>query len=198
MDKIKPVLTHWLDDLDNFKFPDYEALPDIELYMDQVMTYLQREMNVLQTSSLDKVITSSMVNNYVKGKVVSAPISKKYNKEHLAQINETCYLKQVLSIAEVKQILDQQYLDSKTYDAYTKFKELSKEKYTDAIDFTKKELENIEDDDVSSLTNLSLTLASTANAYITIAKRILFYCKKYIDMKEIKAELKNKEEKDND
>ncbi len=194
MDKIIPVLTHWLEELNDFKFPDYEALPDIELYMDQVMTYLQREMSVLQTSSLDKVITPSMVNNYVKGKVVSAPISKKYNKEHLAQINETCYLKQVLSIAEVKQILDQQYTDSKTNDAYTKFKELSKEKYTDAINFTKKELENIDENDVSSLTNLSLMLSSTANAYITIAKRILFYCKKYSDMKEIKEELKDRKD----
>ncbi len=194
MDKIKTILTHWLDELDKFQFPDYEKLPDIELYMDQVMTYLQREMNVLQTSSLDKVITPSMVNNYVKGKVVSAPISKKYNKEHLAQINETCYLKQVLSIAEVKQILDLEYKNNNTYDAYTKFKELSKEKYSDAIEFTKKELENIEETDVSSLLNLSLMLSSVANAYITIAKRILFYCKKYNDMKEIKEELKNKEE----
>lgn len=194
MDKIKTILTHWLDELDKFQFPDYEKLPDIELYMDQVMTYLQREMSVLQTSSLDKVITPSMVNNYVKGKVVSAPISKKYNKEHLAQINETCYLKQVLSIAEVKQILDLEYKNNNTYDAYTKFKELSKEKYSDAIEFTKKELENIEETDVSSLLNLSLMLSSVANAYITIAKRILFYCKKYNDMKEIKEELKNKEE----
>ena len=194
MDKIRTILTHWLDELDKFQFPDYEKLPDIELYMDQVMTYLQREMNVLQTSSLDKVITPSMVNNYVKGKVVSAPISKKYNKEHLAQINETCYLKQVLSIAEVKQILDLEYKNNNTYDAYTKFKELSKEKYSDAIEFTKKELENIEETDVSSLLNLSLMLSSVANAYITIAKRILFYCKKYNDMKEIKEELKNKEE----
>ena len=194
MDKIKTILTHWLDELDKFQFPDYEKLPDIELYMDQVMTYLQREMNVLQTSSLDKVITPSMVNNYVKGKVVSAPISKKYNKEHLAQINETCYLKQVLSIAEVKQILDLEYKNNNTYDAYTKFKELSKEKYSDAIEFTKKELENIEETDVSSLLNLSLMLSSVANAYITIAKRILFYCKKYNDIKEIKEELKNKEE----
>lgn len=194
MDKIKTILTHWLDELDKFQFPDYEKLPDIELYMDQVMTYLQREMSVLQTSSLDKVITPSMVNNYVKGKVVSAPISKKYNKEHLAQINETCYLKQVLSIAEVKQILDLEYKNNNTYDAYTKFKELSKEKYSDAIEFTKKELENIEETDVSSLLNLSLMLSSVANAYITIAKRILFYCKKYNDMKEIKEELKSKEE----
>ena len=57
MDKIKPILKNWLDELDTFEFPDYEKFPDIELYMDQVINYLSRELRVLQTSSLDHVIT---------------------------------------------------------------------------------------------------------------------------------------------
>ncbi|MCR5705200.1 MAG: DUF1836 domain-containing protein [Acholeplasmatales bacterium] len=193
MDKIKPILTSWLDELDSFEFPDYEKFPDIELYMDQVINYLQRELRVLQTSSLDHVITSSMVNNYVKGKVVSAPISKKYNKEHLALINETCSLKQVLSIAEIKQILDSEYKDTPKSEAFNSFKVLCKDEFKKAIDFTNEKLANISDDnDIEALTKLALELSITANAYITIAKRILYYNKKYTDMKEIKAELAEK------
>lgn len=194
MDKIKPILKNWLDELDTFEFPDYEKFPDIELYMDQVINYLSRELRVLQTSSLDHVITSSMVNNYVKGKVVSAPISKKYNKEHLALINETCALKQVLSIAEIKQILDQEYSDTPKNEAFNSFKSLSRDEFKKAIEFTNGKLNQIDDDnDITSLTKLALELSATANAYITIAKRILYYNKKYSDMKEIKAELAQKD-----
>lgn len=194
MDKIKPILANWLEELDDFEFPDYEKFPDIELYMDQVITFLQRELRVLQTSSLDNVITSSMVNNYVKGKVVSAPIAKKYNREHLALINETCSLKQVLSIAEIKQILDSEYKDTPKNEAFNSFKNLCKDEFNKAIAFTKDKLENVaSDNDIEALTKLALELSITANAYITIAKRILYYNKKYIDMKEIKEELNNKE-----
>ena len=194
MDKIKPILANWLEELDDFEFPDYEKFPDIELYMDQVITFLQRELRVLQTSSLDNVITSSMVNNYVKGKVVSAPIAKKYNREHLALINETCSLKQVLSIAEIKQILDSEYKDTPKKDAFNSFKNLCKDEFNKAMAFTKDKLENVtSDNDIEALTKLALELSITANAYITIAKRILYYNKKYIDMKEIKEELNNKE-----
>lgn len=194
MDKIKPILANWLEELDDFEFPDYEKFPDIELYMDQVITFLQRELRVLQTSSLDNVITSSMVNNYVKGKVVSAPIAKKYNREHLALINETCSLKQVLSIAEIKQILDSEYKDTPKNEAFNSFKNLCKDEFNKAIAFTKDKLEDVtSDNDIEALTKLALELSITANAYITIAKRILYYNKKYIDMKEIKEELNNKE-----
>ncbi|UKI49383.1 MAG: DUF1836 domain-containing protein [Clostridium sp.] len=53
-----------------------KKLPDIDLYMDQVVTYLEKQLKILATSSLDKQITSSMINNYVKGEVISAPVSK--------------------------------------------------------------------------------------------------------------------------
>ena len=79
MDNIKKTLEVWLNELNNFSFKRYEELPDIELYMDQVVTFLEKQIKIFQNSSLDKQITSSMINNYVKGEVVSAPISKKYN-----------------------------------------------------------------------------------------------------------------------
>lgn len=196
MDKIKPVLNSWLGELERFEFPDYSKFPDIDLYMDQVITYLDKELSVLKTSSLDKVITPSMINNYVKGQVVSAPISKKYNREHLALINETCTLKQVLSISEIKQILDLEYEDGNNEEVFDSFKKLSSAEFDKAIKKTKADLEEISDEnDVKSMSKLALNLAITANAYITIAKRILYYNKKYVDMKEIRAELENEKTK---
>ena len=112
MNSIKKSLENWLNDLNNFSFKNYEELPDIDLYMDQVVTFLEKQLYIFQNNTLDKQITSSMINNYVKGEVLPSPISKKYNREHLALIEEICTLKQVLSIADVKQIENDRYLMS--------------------------------------------------------------------------------------
>lgn len=181
MNSINKTLSKWLDDLNKFSYRNYDELPDIDLYMDQVVTFLEKQLAIFQTSSLDKQITSSMINNYVKGEVVSAPIAKKYNREHLALIQEVCTLKQVLSIAEVKQVIDERYKknDIVNADVFNKFKDLVNEKNNDAILYTKELLKNIDENNLNDLTDLAVNLAITANAYISISKRILFLQKLY-------------------
>lgn len=180
MESIKSTLEKWLNQLNNFSFADYEKLPDIDLYMDQVVTFLEKQLNIFQTSSLDKQITSSMINNYVKGEVISAPISKKYNREHLAAIEEVITLKQVLTIAEVKQILDESYnnVDSKN-EAFNTFNQINNDKMSTVIEDAFKNLNDIDDNDTKSLVNLALDYALSANAYINVAKRILFLIRIY-------------------
>lgn len=181
MDSINNVLDKWLNDLDKFSYKDYLELPDIDLYMDQVVTFLEKQLSIFQTSSLDKQITSSMINNYVKGEVISAPISKKYSREHLALIEEVCTLKQVLSIAEVKQVLDERYhCDGATNEeVFNNFKNLVTKKNQEAISTTKELMQSIEDNDLPKLTDLAMSLALTANAYISVSKRILFLNRLY-------------------
>ena len=174
MENIKKTLENWLNELNHFSFKNYEELPDIELYMDQVVTYLEKQLQIFQTSSLDKQITSSMINNYVKGNVVSAPISKKYNKEHLAMIEEICTLKQVLTIAEVKQIISQRYNTVEKAEVFNSFNAMNNEKIDAAISEAFKHLNDIDDNDKDQLINLALDFALTANCYINISKRILF------------------------
>ena len=65
MKDINNSLKIWLDDLNKYELTSYEKLPDIDLYMDQMITYLERNLNTFEISSLDKQITSSMINNYV-------------------------------------------------------------------------------------------------------------------------------------
>ena len=195
MENIKKVLEAWLNELNNFNYKNYEELPDIELYMDQVVTFLEKQVQIFQTSSLDKPITPSMINNYVKGNVISAPISKKYNREHLASIEEVMTLKQVLSIAEVKQILDELYNDSTLKaESFNTFNKANTEKISVAVDEAFKKLNDIDDNDTKELTNLALNFALYANAYINISKRILFLTRVNKQIKEAK-EHKDKGEK---
>lgn len=200
MDNLKKMLENWLNELNHFSYKNYEELPDIELYMDQVVTFLEKQLKIFQTSSLDKQITSSMINNYVKGEVIPAPISKKYNREHLASIEEVVSLKQVLTIAEVKQILDEHFKDSESKgEAFNQFNKANNEKLDQTINEAFKGLNDIDDNDTNALVNLALDFALSANAYITIAKRILFLTRIYNENLKLQSEKENKEkDKDKD
>ncbi|MDE7263977.1 MAG: DUF1836 domain-containing protein [Anaeroplasmataceae bacterium] len=193
MNSINDILGKWLDELDRFSYKDYMELPDIDLYMDQVVTFLDKQLAIFQTSSLDKQITSSMINNYVKGEVVSAPISKKYNREHLALIQEVCTLKQVLTIAEVKQIIDERYRKEEVAkdEVFNHFKSLVTEKNKEAVALTRSLLDQIEQNDLRALTDLSVSLALTANAFISVSKRILFLNRLFQQESENKKKEKN-------
>ena len=101
MKDINKSLKIWLEDIDKFELTKYESLPDIDLYMDQMLTYLERQLNTFAVSTLDKQITSSMINNYVKGDCIPSPISKKYNR-----IKRCPYLQQnKLSFFRLLQVL---------------------------------------------------------------------------------------------
>ena len=204
MDNIKKTLEVWLNELNAFSFKKYEELPDIELYMDQVVTFLEKQIKIFQNSSLDKQITSSMINNYVKGEVVAAPIAKKYNREHLAAIEEVITLKQVLSIAEVKQVLNERYKDNpEKGEIFNSFNELQTEKITSIVNEAFKHLNDIDDNDTKALIDLALDFSLSAVAYINIAKKILFLTRVYDEInnpveekdKDKKKEKENKDEK---
>ena len=82
----------------------WEHLPDLGLYMDQVITYIQRQCRPLYTAQ-DNLITPAMINNYVKCGVVTRPVGKKYDRVQLAQLMMLCTLKQAASLEEIKKLL---------------------------------------------------------------------------------------------
>ena len=81
--------------------PRWEELPDFDLYMDQVISLIERYLNILDDGK-ERIITSAMINNYVKLKLIPKPIKKKYNKEHIAFLIAITLLKQILTISEVR------------------------------------------------------------------------------------------------
>ena len=68
---VKRRIQSYLLELSNYNVPNVDALPQMNFYMDQVISYLEDNLKVFEID--DKLITSSMVNNYVKGKVIPAP-----------------------------------------------------------------------------------------------------------------------------
>ncbi len=192
---VNESLKNWLKKFEEFKLIDYNKLPDIELYMDQILTLIQRQLGIFTYSSFDKLLTSSMVNNYVKGNVIPAPISKKYNREHLALLEEVCTLKQVLSIAEIKQIIDSTYNNGNNSDVFTAFQTKFDKANNEAINIAKDKLNDIDSNNTNTLNELALELSLIANAYISIAKRILYYTKHYENILNEDEEHKDKKKK---
>ncbi len=84
--------------------PPWDQLPDLGLYMDQVITYMERQFKALYPK-MGSILTPSMINNYVKSGLVKRPVGKKYDREQLAQLLMLCTLKQVASLEELKQLL---------------------------------------------------------------------------------------------
>lgn len=102
---ISQRLFSWLDSMEHFALPDWEQLPQLELYMDQVIILLKQYLSPLYHGEDDKAITASIINNYVRMKVMPPPVKKKYSRVHLASLIMICVLKQSLSISCIQRIL---------------------------------------------------------------------------------------------
>ena len=90
------------------KLPRWESFPDIELYMDQVVAVMEKALELYNKNGTEesKLITPSIINNYVKLKIIPAPNKKKYNREHLAYLVMICILKQTLAISSITKIIE--------------------------------------------------------------------------------------------
>lgn len=85
----------------DYHCPRWEELPDLELYMDQVITVLEKHLSVFTEDERSKLITSTMINNYVKQKLVRAPHNKKYDRGHIASFYIITLMKQIMPISMI-------------------------------------------------------------------------------------------------
>jgi len=87
-----------------FHCPRWNELPDLELYMDQVVSYIDSHLSAFDLEEEGKSITSTMINNYVKQHLVAAPKKKRYTRQQLAKLMVITVLKRAFSITEIDQM----------------------------------------------------------------------------------------------
>ena len=104
----------------NFSCPTWKALPEIDLYMDQVLSLIDKYLSAF-TLPEEEIITSSMINNYVKQRLVPPPAKKRYDKTHIAFFMMICVLKRVLSISAVSLLLSELQKSMTPEAIYTEF-----------------------------------------------------------------------------
>ena len=79
--------------------------PNIDLYMDQVTTFMNTHMSASKIKSDDVILTKTMINNYAKNNLIPPPDKKKYSKEHMIILVFIYYFKSILSISEIHDML---------------------------------------------------------------------------------------------
>ena len=105
----------------SYHLPRWNELPDFDLYMDQILNFLEKNTEIFGISEKEKIITNSMINNYVKLGLIKAPIKKKYNKNHIANLIMITILKRILSMNEIKEVILQYNTKMGAENAYNYF-----------------------------------------------------------------------------
>lgn len=95
--------------LKQFSKLDYvhpEDIPNIDLYVDQVTTFIESQLSSLKRDENEKILTKTMINNYTKNHVLPSPEKKKYSKDHVLTLILIYYLKSFLSIKDIQTLLE--------------------------------------------------------------------------------------------
>lgn len=145
--------------------PSWNELPDIDLYMDQLTGLVNR---YLGNTTKDRMLTASMVNNYVKMKVMPAPVKKKYNREHLMHLLVICVLKQVMPLSSVETVLRDGLERDTPERFYEGLRALYRASYQEAADAA----ERMESQGTAR-SSITLALAMKAQAEQAIAQELL-------------------------
>ncbi len=149
------------------KLPYWDELPEIDLYMDQVIVLMEKYLSFHKTDDDTKVITNSMINNYVKLGIMPAPIKKKYSREHIAYLIIICTLKQALPISDIKHLIELRVKQSSIEETLNFFSDLYDSVFNTVIAIGKKfSRKNQTDTNLFSDTAIFMAIGSSGSKYI--------------------------------
>ena len=100
-ERLNELLAH-LDSLDHIHV---DEIPQIDLYMDQVTTFMEKHLGELKRYPEDKVLTKTMINNYAKNNLLPSPLKKKYTQEHILLLVFIYYFKNLMSFTDIETVL---------------------------------------------------------------------------------------------
>jgi hypothetical protein len=102
----KKDLPNMIQGFNTIDFITPETVPDIDLYMDQITTFMDTQLASCKRYPDDKILTKTMINNYTKNDLIPPPVKKKYSKEHLLLLIFVYYMKDFLSISDIKALIE--------------------------------------------------------------------------------------------
>ncbi len=130
-DLVSHKLLRWEKAVSGFKLPSWENIPDIGLYMDQVIVLLSQYLGLITSPgdkeddedevSEEKLFSASAINNYVRLKIMPAPVKRKYYRVHIAYLIIIFTLKQAVSINIVKEMLSNELPEEDVQALYSDY-----------------------------------------------------------------------------
>ena len=161
-----------LEGLQAPQLPGWEALPQLELYMDQVIVLMEQYLSVFSDGK-DKLITPSMINNYVKLGLIPPPVKKKYSREHLARLITICMLKQIMPIPILSYLTGKGAQLAGLPESFDRLTEEQKQALELTARGAQEEIEGLEQEDLrQGLAQLALKFSARANANRILAQKL--------------------------
>lgn len=147
-------------------------LPNIDLYMDQVTTFMEEQLASTKRYEDDKILTKTMINNYAKNKLLPPPEKKRYSKEHLLMLIFIYYFKNILSINDIQTLLTpitEKYFKSMTEKDLTYI-------YNEVFSMEKSQIENLQKELVKSYNAAQNTFSEADEDDKEFLKNFSFIC----------------------
>ena len=173
------LITDILEHLVSASYIKSTDVPNINLYMDQVTTFMEKELSYSKREDSDKILTKTMINNYAKNNLLPSPEKKKYSREQILILVLIYYLKNVLAIRDIDRVLSlvtSKYYHSESslsmadiYDEVIKTEKNAKESWHQSILDTWKQssssFEGVGDEDSDDLQLFSFICALSLDIF---------------------------------
>ena len=159
------------EDIMNYHCPRWNELPEIELYIDQVICILENNLSIFNKETDSPLITPSMINNYVKQHILKPPVKKKYNRSHLSYLFVICVFKRLMSLSQIRGSITMTRRLFSVEDGYNMFCDYLEKALKHAFDPNNNPPILINDSDVQEVAALKAIVNSFAN--IVLADRII-------------------------
>jgi hypothetical protein len=148
-----------IDSLKDVKYIMPDDIPNIDLYMDQVTTFMDKHLKSSKRYSEDKLLTKTMINNYTKNELLPPPNKKKYSKEHMFLLIFIYYFKNILSISDIQNIFNP--LTERYYGEKSKIK--LEEIYEEIFRLEKEQTDALTKDMIRKMTKAKESFPEVAN-----------------------------------
>jgi len=152
-----------------------EEIPDLEIYMDQLTTYLDKRLGFYNREGEGPFITRSMVNNYSKAKLLPPPAAKRYSRVHVMLLSFVCQLKRIFTIQDLGRLLAPVSGEEETGDLYRAFLAAQRESFAETPGIAEALRERLGDEEPSARAKAVLVtqLAARAQRDLLLAERVL-------------------------
>ena len=176
-DLVVHKLIRWEKYLNNYQLPSWKEIPDIGLYMDQMIALLTQYVDFIPVEDQkDKPVTATTINNYVRLRVMPAPEKRKYYRVHIAYLIMILTLKQSVSIPSIQKILPADLTADEVREFYTSYVERLRTVAQYFIQQTRESSEDIlnkRDVEESAIENLVTQTVLTASFSRVLAEKLL-------------------------
>lgn len=167
------LLNSIMESLDKIEYIKPSDIPNIDLYMDQVTTFMDKRLRAgARNPGEDKILTKTMINNYAKNNLLPPPVKKKYSKEHVLLLIFIYYYKGIMSIGDIQTLLTP--ITSQFFQNGESFS--LEQIYEEVFSMEKGEIENLKRDVAAKYRQAENTFPDAPEENQDFLKRFAFIC----------------------